>query len=255
MEANMFGTAQAAPGETPVYEPGQPAAPAQAAPPAPEQTPAAPAAPTPQEPSEPQDPVLAAINEIRQEIGELKQGQAPQVDPDLDLLTALNAEPEPELEPQVPEPQQFQQPQPGPQGIDPETQRQMDALNQLIDERAGAMVQPLLQQQTAREMEAVQKRHPDIMEPQNLQAVADRIGAIEARTGAEGLLSDPQMVEQTFKLVKAEAAEASAVAPADAGGAVLETGAGQSQAGDSSFEDDYMAKVFGQQQRTPSIFG
>lgn len=246
----MFGTAQAAPGETPVYEPGQAAA-AQT-PPAPEPTAAAAAAPTPPEPSEPQDPVLAAINEIRQEIGEIKQGQAPQVDPELDLLTALNAEPELDPASQAPEPQ-IQQPQ-APQGMDPETQRQMDALNQLIDERAGAMVQPLIQQQTVREMEAVQKRHPDIMEPQNLKAVVDRIGAIEARTGAEGLLDDPQMVEQTFKLVKAEAAEASAVAPADAGGAVLETGAGQSQAGDSSFEDDYRQTVFGGQSTTRSAF-
>jgi len=242
---NAFGTAQAAPGETPVYDATQQAPePQQAQTPAPEQTPAA-----PQAPQTPEDPVLAAINGIKEEIGEIRQGQQPAVDPDLDLLAALNQEPEPDYE----QPQQ-RQPEP-PQGLDAEAQRQVDALNQLIDDRVGAAVQPYVQQQQANEMAAVQKRHPDIMEPQTLNAVADRIGAIEARHGIEGLLSDPQMVEQTYKLVKAEAAEANAVAPADAGGAVLETGAGQSQAGGSSFEDEYIGQVFGSEQRTPSVFG
>lgn len=254
MEAsNVFGSPMAAPGETPVYTPGQEQTPA------PQQAetaaaPAQPAAPaTPQAPEAPQDPVLAAINEMRQEIGEIKQGQAPQADPGLDLFTALNQEPEPEFEAQAPEPQTPQQPQVA------EGDEQLNALYSLVDDRATQiaqrMVEPLVADRTVEQMTAVQKRHPDIMEPQNLKAVVDRIGALEARRGIEGLLDDPQMVEDTFKLVKAEAAEATAVAPADAGGAVLETGAGQSQTGGSSFEDDYVNSVFAPRQGTPSIFG
>jgi len=131
----------------------------------------------------------------------------------------------------------------------------MAALEALIDQRAEQMIQPLRAEQAAREMEAVQKQYPDIMEPQTLKAISDRIGALENRTGAVGLTADAETVKSMYKLVKAEAAESTAVAPADAGGAVLETNAGQSQTGGSSFEDDYRNQVFGQQQRTPSVFG
>jgi hypothetical protein len=251
MEANMFGTpGQAAPGETPVYVPETQQV-------APEQTTPAPQAPTTPavapEQQTPEDPVLAALTGIRQDIETLKAGQ--QTDPDLDLLTALTHE-EPE-EPVVQAPQQQPVEQQGAEG-----QRELEALLTLIDERADQRIQPLIQrdeqaraEKAASEMKAVQQRHPDIMEPQTLQTISDRIGALEARTGAEGLLADPEMVEQMYRLVKAESADAGAVAPAEVGGAVLETNAGQSQTGGSSFEDDYRSQVFGKQQRQPSYFG
>jgi hypothetical protein len=255
MEAsNAFGTAQAAPGETPVYEPGEQTTPT--APVTPDNAEALAAGDAGQqaapggEEAAPADPVLEAIAGLRGEIEGLK-AKPEEVDPDLDLLTALNQEPEAtEPEPQQAQPQQADQ-----QIGDPEAQRQLEALEQLIDNRASEMIAPLRENQVAREMEGVQKRNPDIMQPQTLSTIAERIGALEARTGAEGLLSDPQMVEQMYKLVKAEAADAGAVAPADAGGAVLETNAGQSQTGGSSFEDDYRSQVFPAQQGTRSIFG
>lgn len=248
MEANMFGNGQAAPGETPVYEPDQ-QQPAEAAQQTPEPQQSAPE--TSQSPEAPEDPVLAAINGLRGEVESLKQQGQPQSDPEVDLLTALNQEAEGDLEPEP----QYQQPDSGQQQGDPEAQRQLEALEQLIDERADQKLAPFREQQAAREMLAVQERHPDIMEEKTLSAIAEELHGLEARTGVAGLSRDPQMVEQMYLLVKAKAADAGAVAPADAGGAVLETDAGQTQTGGSSPEDEYLQQVFGGQQRTPSVFG
>lgn len=259
MEAsNAFGTAMAAPGETPVYEPGQQSTAdqgqqAQQQAPDSQQQQAPPPA-TETTPQTPEDPVLAAIDGLRGEVAALKEQGQQEAAPEVDLLTALNQEPEAEQQGAEAEPQV----QPGganQQGVDPEAERQLAALEQLIDERASQMIAPYREEQVAREMKAVQERNPGIMEPKILSTIAERIGALEARTGAEGLLSDPQMVEQMYKVVKAEAADAAAVAPAETGGAVLETNAGQSQTGGSSPEDEYKSKVFAQPQGAPSIFG
>lgn len=242
----MFGTAQAAPGEQTYVPPAEPQAPAVA----PEATPA----PTPQQPATPAeqsqtavDPTVAAINDLREKV----EGLQPKEDNATDLLTALEQDSEPDLTPQT-----SQQPEAEaqPQGGGPEAQAQLDALYELIDERATQIVQPIQQREVAREMQAVQQRNPDIM--QMVDQIADRIGDLEAQTGAEGLVNNPAMVEQTYKVLRAEAAEASATPAEQAAqaGAVLETNAGQSQTGGSSEVEEYMKQVYGKQ-GTPSIFG
>lgn len=230
MEASVFGTPQTAPPEEQVPQ----AAPEQAAPPT--QAPAEATAP------ETTDPVMAQLQSLQEKVEGLGSPQKEPEAPADDLLSALEGEVfEPQAEQQTPP-----EPTPQEQQADPEAMRQWEILQGAIREEAQQLVAPILERERTREMAAVATRYPDIRKPENVQAIAQRLQGLEAESGVENLWQNPAMVEQTYKVIRAEAAEAQGV-PAEqaAQGASVETNAGQSQTGGSSESEDYINQVYG----------
>lgn len=241
-----------------VTEQPAPAAPAPAPVPAPEPTQAAPAPapqatpPEPQAPTQTDDPVLTAINDLRERVDSAIPQTPAEPEPAVDLLAALEAEPEQPAAPQQQQPPAQQQPG----YVDPEAEQQLAALQSLIDERARETMTPWIQQQRVERIEALGQKYPDITSKEVLPELERNIADLIQRTGNDDLRYDDRLVEKIYKMVKAEQAEAGAV-PAEqvaTQGASLETNAGNSQTGAPSDDDQYKSLVYGTP-ATRSVFG
>jgi hypothetical protein len=175
-----------------------------------------------------------------------------------DLMSALSPE-EPLLSPeeeallagtgQPGEPQ-------GPEDIGPDAQAQMQALDNYVSEQVQAAMQPLVMEQRSRDMEGLAQKYPDILQPEILKPVSGIIEGLIQRTGNDDLRYDAKAVEIAYLAAKAQMADVGAVSAEQAAttGASLETQAGQTQAGSSTPEQDYVQTVYGDRSSKPSVF-
>lgn len=215
--------------------------------------------PTPTEPVAPEGQqheegdLRGAFAEMKQSFDRFMKDQEPPEDASLatDLLTALEG-PEPD-EPQGP----VAEAAPGDQAQlqSPEAQQQLSELQAFIGSQVQELVTPLQRELAARDMEALGQKYEDITSPEVLPHLTAQLNELVALTGNPDLIFNKQIVERTYKMVKAEQADASAVPAEQAAtqGASLETHAGQSQMGDPSLSDQYKSEVFKPTAR--SVFG
>lgn len=221
---------------------------------------AAPVQPTPTEPVAPQQgqteegDLRGSFAEMKQAFDQFMESQKPTEDTSLatDLLSALEG-PEPE-EPQVPAAGTEQGAEQA-QLQNSEAQQQLSELQAFIGNQVQELVTPLQRELAARDMEALGQKYEDITSPEVLPQLTTQLNELVALTGKPDLIFNKQIVERTYKMVKAELADASAVPAEQAAtqGASLETRASQSQMGDSSLSDQYKSEVF--QPRKVSAFG
>lgn len=135
----------------------------------------------------------------------------------------------------------------GQQQPDGDGQEQLSELDDYVNERIQQALDPLVRERREEQVRALQEKYPDIVEPKILGRVEATLGDLVQRYGDESLKFDPALVEMTYKAAKAEMADAGAVPAEQAAnhGASIETQAGQTQAGESSVEDQYKREVFG----------
>jgi hypothetical protein len=195
-----------------------------------------------------------AFNEMKASFDQFLQSQKPAEEESLatDLLSHLEGQGETEeVEPggeQV-EPTETEQLQ------SPEAQAQLQQAQAFIASQVQELVTPLQRELAARDMKALGERYPDINSKEVLAPLTEQINRMVALTGNPDLIYNADFVEQLYKVVKAEQADAAAVPAEQAAnqGASLETHAGQSQAGNSSLADQYKEAVY--QPPKPSAFG
>lgn len=227
---------------------GQVQAPAQPAVPAQPQAPAQPAAPqAPADHLSPEDQHAQQLREMEQRAqaaeAELQQFQAQGPD---DLLSALQGGPEDfELSPEDLAAAQADQQVPGQAG--PEQQDQQLAelesyIKNLAQEQAQELVNPLIQQRQVEQVQAWQGKHPDVKPGTELfKRVVSTMEGLAERYQNDSVAYDTGLLDMAYTAAKAAEADAGAVPAEQAGadGASLETGAGQTQVGSDSPDDEY----------------
>lgn len=243
----MEGSVAAAPaaGDAAAQQ-GQPGPAEQGGQPTPEQQFAPPGGEQQQQQETPDDPVLAQLQTMEQQLKSVQdqfaQAQGPQP---TDLVSALLGDEGEGLTPEeVAAFQQQQQPgqqEQGQQGEQPD----LSELDKFVKERIEQAVNPIVEQRQDEQLRTFQEKNPDIMQPGVFDKVKATLENLVERYG-DGVMTDLSMVEMAYRGVKAQEADASAVPAGQAGdhGASLETQAGQSQAGETSVEDNYKAAVF-----------
>jgi hypothetical protein len=134
-------------------------------------------------------------------------------------------------------------------GLDEDGDLEVAAFDKFVSERVQAGIEeamtPYREAQTAKELNALQEKYPDITEPAVFEPVRDFLADLVQRHRNEALATDPAMVEVAYKAVKAEAAGAAEV-PAESaamGEATLETGAGPSHQGEPDPGDEYRKAI------------
>jgi hypothetical protein len=184
-----------------------------------------------------------AFHEMKASFDQFMEAQKPAEDPNLatDLLSHLEGEGQTEQ----PAPGAPAEPEAGLQS--PEAQAQLDEARAFIAGQVQELVTPLQRELAARDMKALGERYPDIQTPEVLQPLTEQINRMVALTGNPDLIYNADLVQQLYKVVKAEQADAAAVPAEQAAtqGASLETHAGQTQAGDPSLSEQYKSAVFG----------
>lgn len=184
----------------------------------------------------PEDPIMAAVNSLGSKLDEALAGREQQaaapVDDPMDFLDALEGDPD---EPTATVPEQQPQGQ-----LDPEAQRQVEEFEQFVDARARGiaeqMITPIVQEQRENAIRGLFQKYPDMASPEVKGPLVAQMQNIARRSGNDGVLSDPDMIEMAYMAVKAKLANAAEVPAETVGdnGASLETNAGQSQAGGST---------------------
>lgn len=247
MESSVFGT-PVAPATMP---PEQAAATEQQAPQSAEPTQPEPTQQTAEQQQQTlaeQPDVMGAIEELKQQVSQAIP-QQPAPEPALDLLTALEGEPEGA-------PEQAQQVAPEQQQVAEPAQQELEELRQFVRAEAQEMVRPWMQEQAEREIRTIPNEFPDILSKEVLPDLERTVEDFIRDTGDESLRFNPDFIRRAYKLVKAEQAESGA-APAEqvaTQGASLETNAGQTQTGAPLPDEQYKSAVYGNNQ-TPSVFG
>lgn len=196
------------------------------------------------------------VADLTQRLAKVEEPAADPIEqPAPDLLTALMGEPDPGPEPQAAHPpvytdQQLQElqaagydirpllgAQPAVQPIDPRDQR--------IEELAQ-QVQQMSERELDGQLNAIEKKYPDILEPAIFAPLQQRLQSLAQRHG-EQVLTDPEVVETAYQAVKAQQADAAAVPAQQAAtsGATLETSAGRAQTGGEDPSAQYADKLLG----------
>ena len=129
------------------------------------------------------------------------------------------------------------------QGLEPqaETPQQDPRIDQVID-----YLTEREERENTKALNSFASENPDIRKPEVLEEVIVRTTEFAERAGDPNLRSDPFVVEQAYKAVMADRAEAAEVPAAEARnqGAPLETDAGASAAeGETSYEDQAKAEL------------
>lgn len=190
-----------------------------------EPTPEPQAQPEPEAQETPQAPdlneQLAALNQEMQAIRSALPAQEPE--PEYDLYDRLtNSALEPEEGAQTA--QGYENPAFGEPG-------QVDPFDALIRERVAEAVVPIQQQyemdKRRGQLNDLAQTHPELLETEYQEAIADRLAPLVDRYGDEMLLTDPMQVEMALIAIKAERASAAEVPAEQAAnqGARLETAA------------------------------
>jgi hypothetical protein len=123
-------------------------------------------------------------------------------------------------------------------GIDAPQQPQVDEYGYPLQQQdpmvsqLAAQVEAMTERELQREHQSIETEFPDIMEPKILEPLQAKLSVLAQQYG-DAAATDPQLVREMYKAVKAEQADAGAVSAQEAGaeGAALETGAGRSQQG------------------------
>jgi len=198
--------------------------------------------------------VEGTISQMKASLDQFLESQKPAEEPSLatDLLSHLEGQGEAEAEAEAEQvaPQATEQLQ------SPEAQAQLEQAQAFIASQVQELVSPLQRELAARDMKALGDRYPDINSKEVLEPLTGQINRMVALTGNPDLIYNADLVEQLYKVVKAEQADAAAVPAEQAAtqGASLETHAGQTQAGSPSLSQQYKEAVY-QPPKKPSAFG
>jgi hypothetical protein len=197
--------------------------------------------------------VESTIGQMKASLDQFLESQKPAEETSLatDLLSHLEGqgEGEAQVETEQVAPQATEQLQ------SPEAQAQLEQAKAFIASEVQEMVSPLQRELAARDMKALGDRYPDISSKEVLEPLTGQINRMVALTGNPDLIYNADLVEQLYKVVKAEQVDAAAVPAEQAAtqGASLETHAGQTQAGSPSLSQQYKDAVY--QPPKPSVFG
>jgi|GEM_PF-6010371 len=198
--------------------------------------------------------VESTISQMKASLDQFLESQKPAEEPSLatDLLSHLEGQGEVEPEAEV---EQVAAPQTAEQLQSPEAQAQLEQAQAWVANQVQELVSPLQRELAARDMKALGDRYPDINSKEVLEPLTGQINRMVALTGNPDLIYNADLVEQLYKVVKAEQADAAAVPAGQAAtqGASLETHAGQTQTGDPSLSQQYKEAVY--QPPKPSVFG